>query len=334
MPRRFRDEPINLINRIPSPEQISAARPLKGSLGRALVATGVGCIPGVAEIIAQVRRLGRIPRTAVSGGAVSSDSSLRRTKEWVGTCIRTLASRSSRSYDRLAEWIANLVVTVQPVRPVSSPPSEMPSEAPPVVAAIAPSIQHDELVELRTYTLSQQEDIFRLSAELQELKSLVMSQQQVLVYLGKELESTQTQVPTITASASAPAKRNRVVRDKPIVKEKWIPRKGTQKSSLNLLLGLASLFLIESGCLSTGAREEALGFGIVRGTLGVVHPEGETRIAHPRGVESLKGYVVTLEGGAYVLHALDGAEYRIPLDENTRIDRPAHLGDRIEAFLD
>ncbi len=167
MSRLFSDAPINLINRIPLPEQISAARPPKRSLGRALVETGVGCIPGVAKVIAQFRQLGRIPSTAVSGGAASSDSSLRRTKEWVGTCTRTLASRWSRSYDKLAERISNLVVTVQPVRPVSSPPSEMPSEAPPVVAAIAPSIQHEELVELRTYTLSQQEDISRLSAELQ-----------------------------------------------------------------------------------------------------------------------------------------------------------------------
>ena len=234
MSRLFSDAPINLINRIPLPEQISAARPPKRWLGRALVETGTVCKRGVAEVIAQFKRLGRIVRTAVSGGAASSDSSLRRTKEWVGTCTRTLASRWSRSCDQLAERISNLVVTVQPVRPVSSPPSEMPSEAPPVVAAIAPSIQHEELVELKTHILSQQQDIFRLSAQVQELKSLVLSQQQVLVYLGKELELTQTQVTPMTAAASASAKRNRVVRDKRIVKGKGIPRKGTQKSSLDL----------------------------------------------------------------------------------------------------
>ena len=233
MSRLFSDAPINLIHRIPLPEQISAARPPKRWLGRALLETGAICKRGVTEVIAQFKRLGRIARTAVSGGAASSASSLRRKKEWVGTCIRTLASRCSRSCDQLAERISNLVAT-EPVCPVSSPPSEMPSEAPSVGAALGPSIQHEELVELRTYTLSQQQDISRLSAQVQELKSLVLSQQQVLVYLGKELELTQTQVTPITAAASAPAKRNRVVRDKRIVKGKGIPRKGTQKPSLDL----------------------------------------------------------------------------------------------------
>ncbi len=233
MSRRFSYAPINLIHRIPLPEQISAARPTKRWLGRALVETGAGCKRGVAEVIAQFKRLGRIVRTAVSGGAVSSDSSLRRTKEWGGTCIRTLALRCSRSCDQLADRIANLVVT-EPVCPVSSPPSEMPSEAAPVGAALSPSIPHEELVELKTHILNQQQDISRLSAQLQELKSLVLSQQQVLVYLGKELELTQAQVTPITAAPSTPAKRNRVVRDKRIAKGKGIPRKGTQKLSLDL----------------------------------------------------------------------------------------------------
>ena len=234
MSRRFSDEPINLIDRIPSPEQISAARPSKRSFGQAIVESGAACVRGAGEVIAQLRRVGRIARTAVSGEALSSDSLLGRTKERVIGGIRILAARCFHSYDRLAEWIANLDVTVQPVRPVFSLPSEMSAEAPPSGAATSASIRPEELAKLRTYLLTQQEDISRLSAQLQELKSLVASQQQVLVYLGKELESTQTQVPTMTAEASVPAKRNRIVREKPVAKEKTIPRKGAQKPSLNL----------------------------------------------------------------------------------------------------
>ncbi|TKS61784.1 MAG: hypothetical protein EWM72_00186 [Nitrospira sp.] len=245
MPRRFSDEPINLIHRIPSPEQISAARPSKQSFSQTLVETGAACVRAVAEGVAQLRRIGRITHTAVSRGAASKDSLLGRMTERVGGSIRILASRCFRSYDRLAEWIANLDVTVQPVRPVSFPLSEIPADAPPVAAAIGPSIQHEELVELKNYILSQQKDISHLSAQLQELKSLIVFQQQVLVYFGKELESTQTQDPTMTAVVAAPAEQNRVVHEKPIVKEKGIPRKGVQNPSLNLLLGLASLFLVE-----------------------------------------------------------------------------------------
>ena len=31
---------------------------------------------------------------------------------------------------------------------------------------------------------------------------------------------------------------------------------------------------------------------------------------------------------------VSGAERRVGHDENTRIDRPAHVGDRVEAFVD
>jgi hypothetical protein len=48
----------------------------------------------------------------------------------------------------------------------------------------------------------------------------------------------------------------------------------------------------------------------------------------------MQGSVLLLEGGAYVLRLPDGSERRVALDENTRIDRPAHVGDRVEAFLD
>jgi hypothetical protein len=44
--------------------------------------------------------------------------------------------------------------------------------------------------------------------------------------------------------------------------------------------------------------------------------------------------VTTVEGGAYVIQEANGIERRVAHDENTRIDRPAHIGDWIEAFMD
>jgi len=38
-------------------------------------------------------------------------------------------------------------------------------------------------------------------------------------------------------------------------------------------------------------------------------------IAQPGGAESVKAYINSQEGGAYVLHGVDDAERRIPLDE-------------------
>ncbi len=89
-----------------------------------------------------------------------------------------------------------------------------------------------------------------------------------------------------------------------------------------------------SGCGTTGplaTRQEDLGKGIVWGTLGVMNHHGS-----PVGTATpvIIGQVTGLEGAAYVVRQSDGREARIPHDENTRVDRPAHLGDRIEAVLD
>ncbi|MCC6141622.1 MAG: hypothetical protein IT389_13510 [Nitrospira sp.] len=97
---------------------------------------------------------------------------------------------------------------------------------------------------------------------------------------------------------------------------------------------LGGFLCVLTGCgLTAGTHEESLGIGIVRGTLGV-QPDGQIRLAQPADTQSTQGSVLALEGGAYVLRLPDGSERRVALDENTRIDRPAHVGDRVEAFLD
>jgi hypothetical protein len=73
--------------------------------------------------------------------------------------------------------------------------------------------------------------------------------------------------------------------------------------------------LLGAGCHIAGTSEqEDLGRGIVQGTLGD-QSGGDVRLAMPTNVVS-------------------GNERRVAHDENTRIDRPAHVGDRIEAFVD
>ncbi|MCX5729359.1 MAG: hypothetical protein NTZ28_11065 [Nitrospirae bacterium] len=92
--------------------------------------------------------------------------------------------------------------------------------------------------------------------------------------------------------------------------------------------------LLGAGChIAETSEQEDLGRGIVQGTLGA-QPGGEVRLAMPTNVFSLQGQVTAVEGGAYVLQDVSGAERRVGHDENTRIDRPAHVGDRIEAFVD
>lgn len=99
---------------------------------------------------------------------------------------------------------------------------------------------------------------------------------------------------------------------------------------LMLCLSLVGL----TACGTTGplaTRQEDLGKGIVWGTLGAMEQPGPTVGPAP---PIITGQVTGLEGAAYVVRQSDGRESRIPHDENTRSDRPAHLGDRIEAVLD
>ena len=92
--------------------------------------------------------------------------------------------------------------------------------------------------------------------------------------------------------------------------------------------------LLGAGCdIARISKQEDLGLGIVRGTLGA-QQTGAVRLTMPAHAFSLIGQVTAVEGGAYVLQEVSGIERRVAHDENTRIDRPAHVGDRIEAFVD
>jgi len=49
---------------------------------------------------------------------------------------------------------------------------------------------------------------------------------------------------------------------------------------------------------------------------------------------SFAGQVTAVEGEAAVLQEVCGIERRVAHDENTRIDRPARVGDRVHVFMD
>ncbi|MDT3778938.1 hypothetical protein PJI16_15335 [Nitrospira sp. MA-1] len=102
---------------------------------------------------------------------------------------------------------------------------------------------------------------------------------------------------------------------------------------------LGRIFVLMSlvGCGGTqepgDLRQADIGFGIVEGTKGFMQIQEEA--LSPYGsLRVVEGQVFQIEGAAYVVHINDQIEARLPFDENTRIDRPAHVGDWIEAQLD
>ncbi|MBM4126543.1 MAG: hypothetical protein FJ247_04210 [Nitrospira sp.] len=99
---------------------------------------------------------------------------------------------------------------------------------------------------------------------------------------------------------------------------------------------LSVMLVMATGCTQFGiqgdATQEHLGRGIVSGTLGE-----QQRVALCAGEPSslsVVGHVLVLEGGAYIIRDAQGKDIRIRHDENTRIDRPAHVGDRIQSWMD
>jgi hypothetical protein len=94
----------------------------------------------------------------------------------------------------------------------------------------------------------------------------------------------------------------------------WIAGCGTQTGEMN-------------------QRQADIGFGIVEGTKGYRQLQKEG-LGFTGSMRRVQGQVLSIEGAAYVVQMNDRIDVRLPVDENTRIDRPAHVGDWIEAQLD
>ncbi|NKB82686.1 MAG: hypothetical protein GKS05_12545 [Nitrospirales bacterium] len=105
--------------------------------------------------------------------------------------------------------------------------------------------------------------------------------------------------------------------------------------SFTLAVGIVGLFSLSlPGCVihtdRSYSQQGDIGLGIVLGTLGYQ----ETLSQKPDEKPHISGQVTRLEGAAYVIKDMTNTEHRIPFDQNTTIDRPAHKGDWIRAHLD
>ncbi|UVT15747.1 MAG: hypothetical protein H8K04_18410 [Nitrospira sp.] len=217
MAQRFNKEPINLIHRIPSQKQIDEARPVPPPYGQFLLDAVAVCWRKAVEFFARVTRYEE--ETPPPGPAAAESQPISLTTEQIEI-----------KPDHVADGAPSAAASVEQVRKVETTVVED------VVTGQQPApalVQPEEVAELRAFLLGQQEDIARLSTQIQELKSLVVSQQQVLVHLGKELEAGVFSA-AAGESIAASAKRNRVVRKKPILKDKPIAPQESEGPSLNL----------------------------------------------------------------------------------------------------
>ena len=97
------------------------------------------------------------------------------------------------------------------------------------------------------------------------------------------------------------------------------------------------LSMLSFGCSNNPqiihSDQESLGTGIVVGSIAEQQKHQVTFTSWPSSL-IMKGQVRKIEGAAYVVTNIEGNEFRIPVDQETTIDRPAHVGDWIEAYID
>jgi len=234
MSRRFSDAPINLIARIPTPEQISAARIEKRSFSENLKESGVICFRRVAEMVVQLGQFGRqavsFVRSKRTGGSFLSQA-WERMHGKAGPVENSAAVSSDDFLAGIEEM--NAATPLERPAPVPRPPVTVTFTVPEPAETAVESVSLEDMVALRTELLTQRQEVARLSGQLQELKALVGSQQQVLGYLGQEMETRQ--MPILAASlASHTPKKIRVARAKSSATVASVSQKASQKPALNL----------------------------------------------------------------------------------------------------
>src|SRR5690349_1446976 len=195
MAPRFNKEPINLIHRIPSQKQIDEARPVPAPYGQLLLDAGTACWRKIVDLFAYVTRYEDETHLRVRKPLALPDRTMERT-----TIHQDHAQSNGKQVPEGENPSAGKVTILQK-------------------SAQAPTfVQSEEVAELRSFLVGQQDEIARLTSHIPELTSLVSSQQQGLVHLGKELEAGAFST-TSTSTAAASVKRNRIGRKKPTENE-------------------------------------------------------------------------------------------------------------------
>ncbi|MGB0909559.1 MAG: hypothetical protein ACPGYT_04300 [Nitrospirales bacterium] len=105
------------------------------------------------------------------------------------------------------------------------------------------------------------------------------------------------------------------------------------KVSSYCLMMSALSFGCSTGPQTVHSEQESLGKGIVLGSITEQSKQQTIFTSWPSSL-TVKGQVSKIEGAAYLVTNAEGREIRLPVDQDTMIDRPAHIGDWIKAYTD
>ncbi len=221
MSRRFNDEPIHVIRRIPSPEQLDAVRSAKRPVGGKFGEAAASFARSVAERLASVTS----PRP--SAGKKESGSVFQ------GPPDEAQHEPGTEEREPIEKGSDHLVMA-EPRGPAAESADDKPGAAPVNPTAESSAVQPEEVAELRGYLLQQQQDIVRLASQMKELKSFVLSQQRLIERLAREVVRGSIS-PTQPGRSSAVARPNRPGRQKSARVEKTVM---TQNDPMRLPLNV------------------------------------------------------------------------------------------------
>ncbi len=227
MAQRFNKEPINLIHRIPSQKQIDEARPAPTPYGQLFLEVATKCWRTTVDFLARVTRYEEEAMPFPRPKATPQDS---------GAVLSPMAqtgTQPEQAIEDVNNETGGVAVMLQPREADHATVTSVQDGAPQQQSVTATLVQPEAISELRSFLITQQDQIAHLSNEIAQLKSLVVSQQQVLVHLGKELE-TESYPTLATGMGANPAKRGRIARKNLTTKEKPLPPQEPESQSLNL----------------------------------------------------------------------------------------------------
>ena len=234
MARRFSDDPVNLIQILPSKGKVATPNSFRPSLSRFALEAGATVARSLAHVLMLWSKSLRVVtvdldhqvqdlRQRVDRRAARMAISLHRARRWFTRTASDAKDWGKRTWYEMR-------TPVYPSAPALAISSNTNRELVPVIQRALPEVT-SELDQLHAQVATQGQELNRLASQVMELRALTMSQEQVLLYLGKELDAMQMPVVRVEAAVS----KKMVSRGKKPTKTKRVaPSRAVQRASATL----------------------------------------------------------------------------------------------------
>jgi hypothetical protein len=207
MARRFSDDPVNLIQILPSKGKVATPNPFRPSFSRFTLETGATVVRSLAHALTLWSKSLRVVIVDLGHRVQDLRQRIDRRVAWTATSLQRARRWFTRTAGEAKGWGTR---TWHEMRTPVYPPVPVMTISSRTIRGLVPSIQRaspevtSELDQLHAQVATQGQELYRLTSQVMELKALTMSQEQVLLCLGKELDAMH--MPIMRVEAVTPKK--------------------------------------------------------------------------------------------------------------------------------